>query len=89
MPLTFLTTAHRHNLWGGSPGPQSAPWPACAVVGRIDSSSETAGPGGPAQTRGVCPTICAEFPIAKGKWHCAWRPFMSGADWAETEGIYR
>jgi hypothetical protein len=25
-------------------GPQSAPWSACAVVWRIDSSSETAGP---------------------------------------------
>jgi hypothetical protein len=29
MSLSFPNSEDRHKLWGGPPGPQPAPWPAC------------------------------------------------------------
>src|ERR1035441_5896424 len=39
-------------LWGGPPGPRSAPWSTCSNAGR-------AGPGGPARTRASAPRLVA------------------------------
>ena len=47
-------------LWGGPPGPQPTPWSAC-------SSTERAGPGGPARTGASAPRLDAA-------------PVLSGAD---------
>jgi lipopolysaccharide/colanic/teichoic acid biosynthesis glycosyltransferase len=43
----------RVELWGGRPRPRPAPWPARPVMQRLDSSTQAAGPGGPAQTGGL------------------------------------
>jgi len=53
MPLSFHTVEHRHTWWGGPPGLQPAPWPACREWQALDSSGkervqgDPRGPGGP------------------------------------------
>jgi hypothetical protein len=59
MPLSVPTSEGRHQLWGGrTPGPR--PTPTSAFRGwKGLISLQRAGPGGPARTLGVRPTIDA------------------------------
>jgi hypothetical protein len=63
MPLSFPTSAHLHNWWGGPPGPLPgplpAPWPALRWWQAPDSSKKERDEGVP-RGPGVRPTIGPE-----------------------------
>ena len=68
MSLSFPNSEDRHKLWGGPPGPQPAPWPACRRCRRLSPHAKS-GTRASRADQGVRPTTYAEPSFAKAKWH--------------------
>jgi hypothetical protein len=50
--LIFTPSNIGHSWWGGPPGPQPGPWPACRERQALDSSGEERVQGDPRGPRG-------------------------------------